>query len=685
MATDSSKASDGASGPRADVRQVPAPTRRASDGLSRAFTVMSVVAIVAVLYFAQAVLIPITLAALLSFVLAPLVLRLVRLGLGRTLSVLSVSTFALLFVAALGWMMASQTLELAEKLPQYRDNIRQKLNSAKSQMNSTLGRASDSIEQIGAEMAKPDSRPAPAPDEMGPPLSQSATTAALIEQAAKPVPVEVVEKPGKVVETLLGSFTPLLGPLATAGIVIVFVFLILLNREDLRDRVIFLIGTGQLTTTTQAMDEGASRVSRYLAMLLIVNSSYGLSVGIGLWIIGVPNAVLFGVLAGLVRFVPYVGPLFGAALPIAMSLAVFDSWDRTLITIGLFVILEVVSNNIIEPCLYGSRTGISAVAVLVAAVFWGWLWGPVGLIMATPLTVCLVVMGRYVPRLEFLNVLLGDGPGLPPEAKVYQRLLAAEYDDVFHCTQEYLKDKALIDLYQDVLIPALAMAEHDRQAGRLEDGQDRFIYRSLRDLIEELGDLQRSAAKAHAAEPLGGDVSSAGEESFNTPVDDLGSCGAPGRGLDGGRGNAAKVVTAPALTAAAGLIAVGQPAAAEKPILCIAARDEADEISALMLAQLLMFEGLPARVAAATTLMGDVLEEIDTITPGSVCVCAMPPAATSHARYASKKVTARFADMKVVVGIWNSPDLDRARERIRTSGTEQVVSTFGQAIKLLRG
>ena len=651
MPTDSPSAQDGAKSPRTDERRVSPLARRAPDGTSRLVVVISVAAIVAVLYFARAVLIPLALAILLSFVLAPLVRRLMKLGCGRKLSVLSVSTLSLLVVASLGWVMASQTLELAENLPKYRDNIRQKLTSAQSKMHGTLGRASESLQQIGAELSKAGGRSPDAADLVEPRDGRLPTTPPPAEPAAKPVPVEIVDKPAKVFESILGSFAPLLSPLATLGIVVVFVVLILLYRGDLRDRVIFLIGTGRLTTTTQAIDEGASRVSRYLLMLLVVNSSYGLGVGVGLSIIGVPNAILFGVLAGLVRFVPYVGPWVGAALPIAMSLAVFDSWNMPLITIGLFVLLELVSNNIIEPWLYGSRTGISSVAVMVAAVFWGWIWGPVGLIMATPLTVCLVVMGRYVPRLEFLNVLLGDGPSLPPEARVYQRLLAADYDDVFHFTQEYLKHKALIDLYQDVLMPSLAMAEHDRQAGRLEEGQDQFIYRSLRDVIEELGDLHRSTLKAEAAEAA----------------------------------EAAVVVGL-----AAGGAAIPEPVAAPGPnggtglVLCIPARDVADEISALMLSQLLEFEGISARLVAVSTLAGEMLQEMDTLTPRSVCVCAMPPAATSHARYVCKRILARFADMKVVVGIWNSPDLDRARERIRTSGTERVVGTFANAIDQLR-
>lgn len=630
-------------------------SHRAPRRTSRLAVLVTLVLTVAVLHFAREVLIPLALAILLSFVLAPWVNRLAKIGLGRVFSVLVASALSLLVIAALGWVMFTQTMALAGNLPRYRDNIRQKISSVHSQSGNAVGRAINTLKQIGEEMLQADTAPPGAPEPGALPLSPISPTQPSLAPVTKPVPVELVQKPSDALDSITGTFAPLASPLVKAGIVFVFAIFFLLHREDLRDRLIALIGPGQLTATMRAMDEGASRVSRYLLMLLIVNGTYGLGVGISLFLIGVPNAILLGVLAALLRFIPYVGPWLGAALPIMLSLAEFESWYRPLITIGVFAVLELVSNNIVEPWLYGSRTGVSPTAVVASAVFWGWLWGPVGLILSTPLTVCLVVLGRYVRHLEYLSVLLGDRPSLPTEVALYQRLLATDYDDAFQFTQEYLKEKPLIDLYENVLMPALAMAEHDRHAGRLEEVQSRFIDQCLRDLIEELGDRQRLALRAKAQ---------AGADARESAAADGPSAGAE---------NAPLVGPAPPL-----------PSFRAGTVLCIPARDEADEISALMLAQLLEFQGTPARALSVTTLAGEMLDEMDKLPAGSVCVCAMPPTAAGHARYVCKRILARFSDMKLIVGIWNTSDLDRARERIRTCGTDRVVATFTHAIELLR-
>lgn len=656
MATGVPEFPDGRPRSRIAARRAPLPAHRAPGGTPRLAVLVTLVIAVTVLHFAREVLIPLALAILLSFALAPLVNRLAKFGLGRVFSVLVATTLSLLLIAALGWVMFTQTIALAENLPRYRDNIRQKISSVQPQSGGAVGKAVNTLKQIGEELMQADTPPPGETEPAALPLSPSSPTQPSAAPVTKPAPVEIVKKPTNTLFSITSTFAPLANPLVSAGIVFLFAVFILLHREDLRDRLIALIGPEQLTATMQAMDEGASRVSRYLLMLLIVNGTYGVGVGIGLYIIGVPNAILFGVLAALLRFIPYVGPWLGAALPIVLSLAEFDSWNRPLITIGMFVVLELISNNVVEPWLYGSRTGVSSTAVVASAVFWGWLWGPVGLILATPLTVCLVVMGRYVPHLEYLSVLLGDRPSLPPEVRLYQHLLATDYDEAFQLTQEHLKDKPLIDLYENVLMPALAMAEHDRHAGHLEEGHSQFIYQSLRDLIEELGDRQRpvvkvkAEARADASESAAADGPSTGS-AVNPPL----------------------VEPAPPLQSfRAGTV------------LCIPARDEADEISALMLAQLLEFHGMSARALAVTTSAGEILDEMDKLPPGSVCVCAMPPTATSHARYVCKRILARFSDMKLIVGIWNTPDLDRARERIRTCGTDRVAATFTNAIELLR-
>ena len=249
-------------------------------------------------------------------------------------------------------------------------------------------------------------------------------------------------------ETLRDVGGPLIAPFATAGLVVVLVIFMLLQREDLRDRVLRLVGGREVARATEAMDDAAKRISRYLLMQLIINVLYGIPVGIGLYFIGVPNPILWGCLATVLRFIPYLGPVIGALFPIALSFAVAPGWTLPLLTVALFVVLELFSNNVLEPWLYGASTGLSPVAVLVAAVFWTMLWGPLGLLMSTPLTVCLVVLGRHVPQLGFFDVLLGDEPALSPEVKFYQRLLARDPEEATELAEEYLEDGSLDKLYE---------------------------------------------------------------------------------------------------------------------------------------------------------------------------------------------------------------------------------------------
>ena len=286
---------------------------------------------------------------------------------------------------------------------------------------------------------------------------------------------------------------PLLGPLGKAALVVLLVIFMLLRREDLRRRLIRLIGKGRISATTHAMDDAGARVFRYLLMQLVVNVSYGIPVAIGLYFIGVPNAVLWGAFATVLRFIPYIGPWIAAAIPVALSLAVSPSWTMPLLTIGLFVVLELLSNNVMEPWLYGSSTGVTPIALIVAAVFWTWLWGPVGLILSTPLTVCLVVMGRHVPRLSFLSVLLSDEEALTPAEDCYHRLLTVGEQDELEFVEAYLKANSLTALYDSVFIPVIIATETDHRLELLDDEQRLLIEQSLRDIIEDLG--TRSAGR----------------------------------------------------------------------------------------------------------------------------------------------------------------------------------------------
>ena len=626
------------------------PHSRGATAASGPVTLVAIVGVVAVLYAAQAVLIPIALAILLSFLLAPLIIRLQRLGLGRVPSVVLVTVVSFLLTGLLSWVVAGQVIELASQLPQYQDNIRAKIDGLQQRASSVFGRASRGIREITKEVAESASRPEAATTHAETPARPLVTAPTTTASTATPIPVVITEKPANPIQSVIGALTPMIGPLASAGIVIVFVIFMLIQREDLRDRVIRLIGQGRLTVTTQALDDAATRVSRYLLMLLLVNTAYGAAVALGLYVIGVPNALLWGVLSALLRFIPYIGPWIAASMPILLSLAVFNNWSRTLETAALFIVIELVSNNLMEPWLYSANTGISPMAVLVAAVFWAWLWGPIGLVMAVPLTVCVVVLGRYVPRLEFLDVLLGDQPSLPTDARIYQRLLAMDQDEVYELATNDLKTRSLAEFYDVVLIPALGMAERDRHHGVLDAARERHIYQSIRDLIENLGERHKqealATAKAEVAAVNGHQPQATASQAGETPPNP----DAPPR----------------------------------KCILCLPARNEADEIAALMLAQLLESEGACAKVISAETLAAEIVDEVEQQNADAVCISAMPPLAVMHSRYLCKRLAMRFPDLNVVVGLWHVANIERAKERIRTCGTERVASTLMQAVEQFR-
>jgi hypothetical protein len=423
----------------------------------------------------------------------------------------------------------------------------------------------------------------------------------------------------------------MLGPVATGGIILVFTIFMLLDRENLRDRFIRIAG-GRLTTMTQALDEASRRINRYLLLQMVVNVVYGIVIGAGLHLIGIPNASLWGVAAALLRFLPYAGPPMAAAMPIFFSLAIFNDWRHALETAGLFVVLEVVVSNFIEPLLYGAHVGLSALAIIVAAIFWTLLWGIPGLFLSTPLTVFLVVMGRYVPSLMFLNVLLGDEPVLAPHQQFYQRLLASEPEEARHVLETCLKEKPLEEVYDDVVIPALSMAEQDRSRQELDDGAKALMYQNIRDLIEEFGEtpLEQSL-------PGEKDASAS-----STSIDD----GTLGR----------------------------------MEILCIPARKEADDVVAFMLAQLLERRGLNAR-SMSTVAASELLSKVAETTSHVVCISALPPFAMSHAREAYRSFRREAPEMRIVIGLWHlEGDLQEIFARLKMNPGDAVVSTLPQAL-----
>ena len=442
--------------------------------VSHLLAIIVAVVVIATLYLAQAVLVPFTLAMLLSFLLTPAVSLLER---HRFPRVLAVSAIVILFIAAvgaLGWGVMNQLVSGASQLSDYKTNIENKIQSVRRLRGQGLNKASDAVKELSKEL-----------DAEAPNTPAAEKSGKLSPTASKPVPVQLVPPPINLLEYAESA----LGPLGTAAIAIVSMIFMLLRREDLRNRPIRLAGQGRLGVMTHALDEAAQRVSHYLLLQFAVNVGYGLVVSVVLHFIGIPNALLWGVGAGTLRFLPYVGPPMGASLPILLSLAVQNGWTKAIFTIGFFLALEIAVSNFVEPSLYGPHTGIAPLAILFAAVFWTLLWGPIGLLLSTPLTVCLVVMGRHVPHLEFLQVILGDDPVLPPEMMFYQRLLATDQIEAKQIMQAYLRDHSLTQLYDSVVIPALSLAEQDRHRDELDEATEIFISQSVKELVEEANNL----------------------------------------------------------------------------------------------------------------------------------------------------------------------------------------------------
>jgi predicted PurR-regulated permease PerM len=565
------------------------------------FTLASIAVVIAALYLAKAVLVPFTLTVLLSFLLSPVCNWLERRGLGRIPAVLVTSTVGFTVLGIVAWLAAVQITQLSPKIPEYRKNIEAKLGSVNAYAVATLSKVTSSAQEMGQSLL---------------PAEQTSEPQGTEE---RPFSVRVLSSPVSPWQVFGGMFGGMLEVVGTTGIVIVFVLFFLFRRDDLRDRFIHLAGKGQVTVTTQMLEDAAARVSRYLLVLFFLNVTFGICVGLGLFLIGVPNAILWGILAGMLRFIPYLGPWIAAVMPIALSMAISTGWGATIWTILLFVVLELFNNNLLEPWLYGKNTGVSAVAVMLAAVFWTWLWGPVGLLLATPLTVCVLVVGKHVPQLAFLDILLGNEPVFEPKTRIYQRLLAGDQEQAAELFEDYLQHSPLVEIYDTVLVPALAMAETHWQLGELNESRHEFILQCLKEMIQDCGDrLQEKQAKSDAENA--------------PPVE----------------------------------------------ILCLPARTEADEITAMMLAQVLETSGCHVQVVSIPSLASEMEGLIEQRAADVVCVSATPPAAVMHARYLCKRLRDRLEDKKLLVGLWGtSGNLDRARERIGPGAI--VVATLGEA------
>ena len=593
------------------------------------------VIIVAALYFGRELFVPIALAILLSFVLAPLVRALQRLHVSRALSVVGVVLLAFLVIFALGGLIATQVTQLASALPRYQSTIRDKIISLRgtAAASSPLERVADMLQELGKELDKP----------RGTPVSASG-------QEQKPIAVEIHQPPPNALESIAKLISPLLGPLTTTGILIIFVIFILLQREDLRNRLIKLAGSHDLQKTTAALDDTARRLSRLFLTQLALNSAFGIVIGTGLWIIGVPSPMLWGILAAILRFVPYIGAFISAVFPLALAVAVDPGWLMLLWTAALFLIVEPLVGHVIEPLVYGHSTGLSPVAVVVSATFWTALWGPIGLVLATPLTVCLVVLGRHVERLEFLAVMFGDRPALSPPEIFYQRLLAGDPAEAVDKAEEFLKERSLSDYYDEVALKGLKLAQNDIARGTLDFPQVHKIKEAVGELVDDLSDYEDRRPVTKTTQDT--EAAAAIEAADDTAAYDLPTL--------------AKEELAPEWRSAAS-------------ILCAAGRNELDEAIATMLAQLLVKHGLVARIAGAEALSTAGILRLDTSEIAMVCISYLDGSSPAHIRYTIRRLRRKLPHAQILLGCWlTDRDITSLRETVKA---DVILTTLREALK----
>ena len=598
--------------------------RSTSNDIARLVAVVVGVVVIGALYFAKAVLVPLALGTLLAFVLTPAVRLLERLRLGRALATVAVILLTLTFVGAIGWIFATQFVQVLDQLPEYRSNLEQKIGSLHFS-SPTFKNASSTLDDLSKSWAS-------SPDTS----AQTGSKGKLgngTPKPGQPVQVQVITPPKLPVQSMQSLFDWLLQIL----IVIVLTAFMLVQRESLRNRFISLIGQHRISATTRAIDDASARVSRYLRSQVAVNGLYGALIGVGLHFIGIPGGFLWGVVVAILRFLPYIGPPLGGAMPLLLSLAIFSGWKGPLLTLGLFVVIELVTAHIVEPMLYGTYTGVSPLAIVVAAIFWTFLWGPIGLVLSTPLTVCLVVLGRHVPQLGFLSLLLGDEPVLAPDARVYQRLLATDREEAEEVLENLLAQKSLAEVYDSVLLPVMSLAEIDRHQDRIDEVLEKLICQSVREISEDLFERYKGVGAEAEAK------AEAEVEEDAGPATEKRCC----------------------------------------RILVVPARDEADEIVGIMLAQLLEQLGHTARCLPCET-QEEMVGEVALEAPDIVCISALSPFVISHTRSLFRALRAQPSKLEILVGLWGFPgDPSKAAQRIGLGNDVSPAVTLTGLVQLV--
>lgn len=559
--------------------------------------------IIAGLYFGREIFVPVALAVLLSFVLAPFVDRLHSFRVPRVVAVLAVVTFGFAIIFSLGGLMVSQASRLAGDLPGYEQTLRNKINTIRGLTGGTgtLERASEVLNDLKTELQN---------TKAGNPPS---TTVLQQPSDGKPIPVEVKQPDPGALTTLVAIISPLVSPLTTTGIVVVFVIFILLQRQDLRNRFVRLAGSADIQRTTAALDEAGERLSRLFLTQIAFNAAFGVAIGVGLQLIGVPSAPLWGLLAMILRFVPYIGAFISAIFPLILAAAVGSGWEMLLLTVILFVVLELLASQVLEPVIFGHSSGLSPVAIIVAASFWTWLWGPVGLVLATPLTICLVVVGRHVDRLQFLDIMLGDEPALTPPQLLYQRLLAGDPIEAAEQAREYLKAAPLEDYYDSVLTGGLGLAAADNRLGHLDAERLDRITATVRELVDDL-DGHEDVERVETNSP-----------SVDSPLATLGDT-----------------------ESAQGETTTPRVWQAPRSILCIPAYSKLDEAAAIVLAQLLRRRGFGASAEQYDAMSVAKFFSLDLAGTELVCICYADRPSNAKLHYAVRRLTKKTKSAHVM-------------------------------------
>lgn len=580
------------------------------------------VTVVASLYWAQAIFIPLALAVFLTFLLSPLVAKLERWGVGRSPAVIIVVLSTSLVLGGTGWFVTRQLVDLVQELPKYSGNIKAKIKSLRAM---TEGSATDRLSRMAGEISEELKWNPPAPQKH----SADGTAIEAPAQAAPPSAIFLQAETPAWVGRLANAVGSLTESLASFALAVVLAFFFLVKRESLRDRLIRLMGPGRMAATTKAVDDAGQRISRFLLMQVVVNGTYGLTMAIALFLAGVEYALLWGFLAAALRYIPFIGGWISAVPPIILSLAMSEGWAQPLMVVGLVLVIELTTNNVIEPWLYGQSMGVSEVALLVAAAFWAFLWGPIGLVLSSPLTVCLVVLGKYVPKLEFFDVLLGDEAALEPHISFYQRLLARDQDEATHIVLAQAETQPLEVVYDDFLLPALSFAKRDFEHDALTDRDEKFIVRAISEILEDLGEpIVRPKTEATAK--------STGLRDNSIP-------------------------------------------AVKGFVLACPAHDATDQVAMEMLRRLLDPAKWDVQLVPVDTLAAELVELAAQHPDGIVCIGSLAPGGLAHTRYLCKRLRAQLGDVKILVGRWGfKGNVQQAQEKLCQAGADHVEITLAE-------